>query len=175
MVLVGCATLDPTYYTNPNSHGYAEQVMGGICEKCNRVFNFSMQQYNTIENIQCPYDGHVQNLKMASNRYQIRKNDNSPLPHIHNSYIMTEIISDPPGAKIEINNQYVGETPVTIHIKRVFSYDWWGGFSIKAYPVFAGQYTQTKYIGMNESTPTKVYFNMNLGPATPEYNININQ
>lgn len=67
--LIGCATLDPTYYTNPNSLGYTEQALGGICEICNRTFLFSGQQYDTLENIQCPYDGHVQNLKMASNRY----------------------------------------------------------------------------------------------------------
>lgn len=69
LLSVGCATLDPTYYTNSNSPGYREFALGGLCEKCNRVFNFTGEQFDNIENIQCPYCGHVQNLKMASNRY----------------------------------------------------------------------------------------------------------
>jgi len=183
ILMSGCATLDPTYYTRSNSPGYTQQVHSGICEKCGRTFTFSQQQYDSIENIQCPYDGHVQNLKMAANRYQVSKNDYSSFPNIHNRYIITGIILDPPGAKIEINNQYVGDTPLTLHINRIFNSNiifdkemgYWTSFDIKAYPVHSGQYTQTKYIDMNEPTPTKVYFNMNLGPATREYNININQ
>lgn len=69
MFISGCAAYNTNYYTDPNSSGYAEQALGGLCERCNRVFNFSGQQLNTIENIQCPYCGQVQNLRMASNRY----------------------------------------------------------------------------------------------------------
>lgn len=70
MVVSGCATLDPSYYSNVNSPGYVEKVFSGVCEKCNRVFSFSRQQFDTIENVQCCYCGHVQNLEMASNRYE---------------------------------------------------------------------------------------------------------
>ena len=86
---------------------------------------------------------------------------------------MTEIISDPPGVKIEIDNQYVGETPLTIHINRAHGEYYWNGFSINATPTRPGQYTQRKYIDYTEPTPTKVYFNMYITPRTPEYDINI--
>ena len=38
---------------------------------------------------------------------------------------LTQIISDPPGAKIEINHEYVGETPLSIQIRADKS--WWNG------------------------------------------------
>lgn len=88
-----------------------------------------------------------------------------------------EIISDPTGAKIEINNQYMGETPLKVRFTRQTVVDWvtsWGEtkfvpspFIIKAYPVQSGQYLQTKYIGSYDGIPTKLYFNMNLEPTTP--------
>jgi hypothetical protein len=81
---------------------------------------------------------------------------------IHSSTIMTEIISDPPGAKIEINSQYVGETPLTTHITRVNPGYGWNMLTITAYPIYEGQEVQRKVVGINEPTPTKVYFDMNL-------------
>jgi len=94
---------------------------------------------------------------------------------IHSKDIMTEIISDPPGVKIEINNQYVGETPLTLNINRTYDwfYFWWDRIYINAIPTRPGQYVQTKYVSSKEPTPTKVYFNMYLTRPTPEYDINI--
>jgi len=69
LFLSGCATFDSTYYTNPNSQGYTQQVLGGICEQCGRQFTFSAQQYDQNVQIQCCYCGHTQDIKMAYNRY----------------------------------------------------------------------------------------------------------
>ena len=66
-ILSGCATTG--YYANPNSQRYCQQGLGGLCEKCNRVFAFSRSQLNNQENITCSYCGQEQNLRMASNRY----------------------------------------------------------------------------------------------------------
>lgn len=116
----------------------------------------------------------TQNIALGSNQYC-------------DHYV--EIISDPLGAKIEINNQYMGETPLTIRLTRRTNYDWWnsslvGGaaaiqieaspFMINAYPNQTGQFTQTKYIGPNDVIPSKIYFNMNLGPVTPSIDVNVN-
>lgn len=87
----------------------------------------------------------------------------SPEPKIHSSELMTEIISDPPGAKIEINNQYVGETPLNVHIDRNYiDVLGWSTVSIIANPLENGQQVQQKFINFNMPTPTKIYFNMNL-------------
>lgn len=69
--LVGCVTTD--YYTNPNSPGYYQQTFGGLCESCGRVFAMSGAQLQSLENIQCPYCGAIQNARMASNRYTYAK------------------------------------------------------------------------------------------------------
>ncbi|MHC4123958.1 MAG: hypothetical protein ACYSSI_10325 [Planctomycetota bacterium] len=68
ILLTGCATFNEAYYTDPNSQGYNEAVLNGLCENCNRDFNFSHAQANYYENISCPYCGHTQNLRMANNR-----------------------------------------------------------------------------------------------------------
>ncbi|MBU2103299.1 MAG: hypothetical protein ABH865_06995 [Candidatus Omnitrophota bacterium] len=63
-------TADSTFYTDPSSPGYTQQVWGGLCEKCNRDFKFSSQQLDTLDNVACPYCKKVQNLKMAYNRFR---------------------------------------------------------------------------------------------------------
>ncbi len=65
--LSGCATTE--YFTNPNSAGYNEAGLGGLCQNCNRQFNFSGYQLDNQENVSCCYCGYVQNLRMAANRY----------------------------------------------------------------------------------------------------------
>ena len=72
------------------------------------------------------------------------------------------IESDPPGARIEINNQYVGTTPLRVDIPRRDAQ--WDPISVTiiANPIVPGQQVQTKYIGPNEPTPTHVFFDMNL-------------
>ena len=82
-----------------------------------------------------------------------------------------EIISEPSGAKIEVNQNYIGETPLTINLEgwestRTFI----RSHIIVAHPVRAGGQTQVKsFIGWYEPNrrygdkiPNKIYFNMNL-------------
>jgi hypothetical protein len=74
----------------------------------------------------------------------------------------TFIESDPPGARIEINSQYVGVTPLRVNIPRRDAE--WDPISITivASPVIPGQQVQTKYVGHNEPTPTHIFFDMSL-------------
>jgi PEGA domain len=75
-----------------------------------------------------------------------------------------QILSDPPGARIEINDNYVGETPITVQISL-----WGAGFtkatSIRAIPVVGGQYLQSKFFSAKDEVPDRIFFEMNLGPA----------
>lgn len=54
-----------------------------------------------------------------------------------------------------------------------------GGFAagkyitVKAFPVNAGQYVQTKILDGSEILPRKIYFNMNLRPSPQQYEIDI--
>ena len=92
----------------------------------------------------------------------------------------TEIISDPPGARIEINNEFVGETPLFVEIRR-YCNDWTGAeycnVIIKATPKEKGQYTQSKYFDYSIKIPKRIFFDMRLEPVTPknQYDININR
>ncbi len=94
----------------------------------------------------------------------------------------TEIASDPPGARIEINNEYIGTTPMKLVIPRRYQSEFLGWINggtritameplrIVAYPVAPGQYTQMKYIG-NEPTPWRLFFDMHLEPAPGRHEI----
>lgn len=74
----------------------------------------------------------------------------------------TLIESVPSGARIEINNQYVGTTPLRVDIPRL-QYDWSSNsVTILAYPISPGQQVQIKHISFDEPTPTHVFFDMNL-------------
>lgn len=86
----------------------------------------------------------------------------------------TLIESDPPGARIEINSQYVGTTPLRADIPRFDSDLDTIPVTIVASPVIPGQQVQTKYIGFNEPTPTHVFFDMNLVSTKNQIDVNIN-
>ena len=79
-----------------------------------------------------------------------------------------EINSEPTGAKIEINNDYIGTTPciakIPANIKGEFTRD----TTIQALPVANGQRLQKKHFsggyddGDNDLIPKRILFNMTL-------------
>jgi hypothetical protein len=90
-----------------------------------------------------------------------------------------EIISEPSGARIEVNNDYVGNTPITVDIPQEdgrFKEATW----VRASPTEAGDYLQSKFFsGPNLGTPgdkipSRILFEMHLGPATPSVDVNVN-
>ena len=95
-----------------------------------------------------------------------------------------EIISEPSGAKIEVNNNYIGETPLIINLEgwestRTFI----RSHRIVAHPVRPGGQMQSKYFSgwyepdqsFGDKIPNTIYFNMYLISTPEEYNININK
>jgi hypothetical protein len=90
--------------------------------------------------------------------------------YIYNNYTI-QIISDPPGAAIEWNNDYVGNTPYSL----IYNGNMGNGatITVKATPKVPGQYVQYKIL--RNPLPSKIYFNMNLAPTSNDYNININK
>jgi hypothetical protein len=98
-----------------------------------------------------------------------------------------EIISDPAGARIEINDNYVGDTPITVELAQND-----GQFTqftvIRALPNEAGDYVQSKYFLFQPATdygsgyrtaakgdqiPSRILFDMHLGPVTPSVDVNV--
>lgn len=82
------------------------------------------------------------------------------------------ILSDPSGARIEVNNEYVGDTPVTVTAYLDDEGEGDSDILIRAIPNQAGEYLQTKLIpgkfawltgsGVYAGTPSRIFFNMYL-------------
>ena len=88
----------------------------------------------------------------------------SPTPALT---IKISIISDPPGARIEINNNYVGDASLEVDSS---AFHWLPGLghdpvTITATPRENG-YVQSKYWGPFDPAPSRVLFQMNLRPVT---------
>lgn len=81
--------------------------------------------------------------------------------------VYTRFESSPPGARIEINNEYVGRTPL-VYKWPSNQYSHFGNFadetSIRAYPSGPGQYQQRKYFESHRrdlpKIPAVIYFDM---------------
>lgn len=83
-----------------------------------------------------------------------------------------EIISDPPGAKIEWDGDYIGITPLKHTINGPYN----GPDSfirIVAYPIYDGQQTQVKFTRLNKFLPRKIYFDMDLIKTPKRNDVNL--
>lgn len=87
---------------------------------------------------------------------------------------VTEIISDPPGARIEVNGNYLGDAPLTTQIRHHPSDKVvMGMVTIRALPRAEGQYVQVKvfrgpqypFDPHRDVVPERVFFNMKLKPT----------
>lgn len=74
-----------------------------------------------------------------------------------------EIITEPPGARIEVNNDYVGDSPLTVTITRDTH------TTITAIPIHPGHYVQSKFLPLQQRTPKRIFFDMAIGRIRPTY------
>ena len=95
-----------------------------------------------------------------------------------------QILSEPPGARIEVNDDYIGEAPCSAQVRCDSEGRFFETTRIRALPVGYG-YTQGKYFSgygqMNnpylhsDPVPSRIFFDMRLGPVSPDINVNVNQ
>ncbi|UCH83173.1 MAG: PEGA domain-containing protein [Candidatus Latescibacterota bacterium] len=76
-----------------------------------------------------------------------------------------EIVTDPPGAQIEVNGEHVGNAPLVVRVVRGSSNGIAKTLSIRALPQEPGYHTQLKVIAYGQRTPKKVFFDMKSKPA----------
>lgn len=91
--------------------------------------------------------------------------------------------TDPPGAKIEVNGNLVGESPVTITVygdqDRTFHNFGSYQFIVKAFPISPGQNVQEKvfhtggWFTSEDQIPSRIYFNLNLDTVKPKDRIEV--
>jgi hypothetical protein len=88
----------------------------------------------------------------------------SPRPPAQPVTRTIQVISDLPGARIEVNNDYVGDAPLSILVPEKdgnFTID----TAIRATPTQEGQYVQSKWFSFGSAVPSRILFTMGLGPA----------
>jgi PEGA domain len=97
-----------------------------------------------------------------------------------------EILSDPAGARIEVNDNYVGDAPITVEIPQRAGY-FTQNTVIRALPTQGGDYVQAKYFSgsipdawypetvgaKRDQIPSRIFFDMRLGPVTPSVDVNV--
>jgi len=77
--------------------------------------------------------------------------------------LKVQIVSQPAGAKIEVNGQYLGEAPLTIDVEASNDGRFWRDTVIKAYPIETG-YVQIKAFNgksrwaISDMVPPKIFF-----------------
>jgi hypothetical protein len=83
------------------------------------------------------------------------------------------VTSEPAGARIEINDEYIGDAPLLIphsYFHRGAKYI----TIIKAYPRAEGQYRQMKSFELYEGhLPKRIYFDMHLRAVPEDFNLNV--
>src|ERR1041384_3913306 len=76
----------------------------------------------------------------------------------------THVISDPPGARIEVNGSYVGPAPVDVTLPQTANrHRLKGRTIILAMPVEPDQKLQQKVLQNHQQIPSQVLFDMRLG------------
>jgi hypothetical protein len=87
-----------------------------------------------------------------------------------------QIVSQPTGARIEVNGQYVGDAPLSVDIEASDDGRFWRDTIIKAYPKDTG-YTQIKafngksHWAISDAVPPKLFFDTRTDPSAGLQNI----
>ncbi|MDO8302305.1 MAG: PEGA domain-containing protein [Sedimentisphaerales bacterium] len=97
-------------------------------------------------------------------------NDTSPQP---NNFITT-VISAPPGARIEVDNNYVGDAPVDIKWDNQSSDRFSSSHTVKASPLYPSQQAQVKSFSLGDKIPKTIFFDLNRARTHDRYELNNN-
>jgi PEGA domain len=95
--------------------------------------------------------------------------------HVERPRLKVQIVSQPKGAKIEVNGQYVGDAPLTVDIEASNDGRFWRDTIIKAYPADTG-YTQIKAFNgksrwtISDAVPPKIFFDTRTAPGSEPEN-----
>jgi len=84
-----------------------------------------------------------------------------------------EILSDPIGARIVINGDYVGEAPCTVEVICNGHGNLMEKFQVTASPRYPGHSVQTNWFRYYDKAPARIFFDMRLSRITPSLDVNI--
>lgn len=94
------------------------------------------------------------------------------------SDVVVRVLSEPAGARIEVNNNYVGDAPLDIRMRSI------DGrvaekYVVRALPIHDGHFSQTKLFNRYEKSssdrvPDRIFFDMRLKPrADVDVDVNV--
>jgi len=84
------------------------------------------------------------------------------------------VISDPPGARIELDDGYIGDALLEIQWDMSSTSELFiKSYEVKALPIYEGQYVQQKFFWRNDRIPKTILFDMYLAPAPQRYELEI--
>ena len=90
--------------------------------------------------------------------------------HAMRPRLKVQVVSQPAGAKIEVNGQYVGDAPLTVDIEASNDGRFWRDTVIKAYPADTG-YTQIQAFNgrsrwaISDMVPPRIFFDTRIEPG----------
>jgi hypothetical protein len=84
-----------------------------------------------------------------------------------------EILSSPAGARIEVNGEYVGESPCTVKVVTNGHGKLTEKFHVNAIPTQDGHFVQTNWFMYNDKAPARVFFEMRLTRSSRSIDVNI--
>ena len=84
-----------------------------------------------------------------------------------------EILSEPPGARIEVNDEYVGDAPCTVEVVCDGHGKLITKFEFTALPRYPGHFVQSKTFYGWAQAPARLFFDMRLGRARSSIDVNI--
>lgn len=95
---------------------------------------------------------------------------------------LTSIESSPPGARIIINSEYVGDAPVSVDLDKYFTWNVGShgefvsdALIIKAIPSRSGcVQSESLKVKASMHSPKQMFFDTRLCPITPALNLNVN-
>lgn len=93
-----------------------------------------------------------------------------------------EVLSEPTGARIELNDDYIGDAPITLNIQGTKNRYFYKDTVIRAIPKESG-YTQTKWFDTSDNfneakgdkIPQRIFFDTNLSPIPNKLDVNIEE
>jgi len=124
-LFIGGCSMPVSYYTNPQSAGYNQQKLGGICEHCGKQFNFSGNQLHNVPLIKCFYCGNLNNTKEAAARWVPVKNQRDQQV---NQQMMLGLMQ---GVAAGMNSNNANPTPTTTYQASGCSSDYSCGIGFK--------------------------------------------
>jgi len=84
-----------------------------------------------------------------------------------------EILSDPPGARIEVNDEYVGDAPCIVEVVCDGHGKLITKFEFTALPRYPGHFVQSKTFYGFAQAPARLFFDMRIGRYVPSIDVNI--